>query len=156
LLRGFFNRRGYEDATKLARHEINRLPNQTPVKAFVFDASQIFDRPESAKLKNEKALNDAGRYLEQHPFGLAVVVAYHGMKGDAEETRVLSQGRALVVRDYLVDNFSMDDTNLKTLGLGKQPRTDAGEAGKVEIVIYSDGSNPIRARSRSFTTRRAG
>lgn len=137
LLRGFFNRRGYDDATKLARHEISRLPNRAPVRSFVFDAKQMFDAPDSAKLKNKKALDDAGQYLEQNRFGLAVVVAFNGMKGDAEETRVLTQGRALVVRDYLTENFSMDDTHLKTLGLGKQPRTDAGEAGAVEILVYT-------------------
>lgn len=152
LLRGFFNRRGYEDATKLARYEIARLPNRPPVKSFVFDAKQIFDGPDNAKLKNQKALNDAGRYLEQNPFGLAVVVAYHGMKGDAEETRVLTQGRALVVRDYLVGNFKMDDRNLRTLGLGKQPRTDAGEAGTVEILVYPPGSNAPLAASASTSS----
>jgi phospholipid/cholesterol/gamma-HCH transport system substrate-binding protein len=140
FLRGFFNRRGYEDATKLAQYEIARLPDKQPLKKFVFDAKQIFDQPDSAKLKNYKALNDAGRSLEQNPFGLAVVVAYNGMKGDAEETRVLTQGRALVVRDYLVENFKMDDTRFKTLGLGKQEQKDAGEAGKVEILIYPDGT----------------
>jgi outer membrane protein OmpA-like peptidoglycan-associated protein len=147
LLRGFFNRRGYEDSTRLARYEVARLPNRTPVKRFVFDAKQLFDRPDSARLKNEEPLKDAGRYLEQNPFGLAVVVASNGMKGDAEEIRVLTQGRALVVRDYLVSSFRMDDTNLKTLGLGKQRRADPNDdADKVEILLYPAGSSvPLAA-----------
>jgi phospholipid/cholesterol/gamma-HCH transport system substrate-binding protein len=140
LLRGFFNRRGYEDTTKLARYEIARLPSQPSSQRFVVDAKQIFDKPDSAKLANPRALNDAGQYLEHNPFGLAVVVAYQGMKGDAEEARALTQGRALVVRDYLVGTFKMDDTNLRTLGLGKQQEKDAGEAGKVEILVYPPGS----------------
>lgn len=151
LLRGFFRRRGYDDTTKLARHEIARLPNRSPVKRFVFDAGQMFDGQDSAKLETQKALQDAGQYLEQHPFGLAVVVAYHGMKGDTEEIRVLTQGRALVVRDYLAGRFNMDDTKLKTLGLGKQPRTGAGEAGTLEIVVYPAGSNAPLAASPSDT-----
>jgi phospholipid/cholesterol/gamma-HCH transport system substrate-binding protein len=147
LLRGFFNKRGYDDTTKLARYEVARLPQGTPTKSFVFDAAQIFDKPDSAKLKNEKTLNEAGQYLQQNRFGLAVVVAYNGMKGDAEETRVLTQARALVVRDYLVENFKVDDTNLRTLGLGKQQRSDTGEAGKVEILAYPPGSNAPLAAS---------
>lgn len=78
-----------------------------------------------------------------------MVVAYNGMKGDAEQTRVLTQGRALVVHDYLVDHFKMDDRNLKTLGLGKQGEKDAGEAGKIEIVAYPPGSNALLAASTS-------
>ena len=74
FLRGFFKQRGYDDTTELARHEIARLPNRPPIRRFVFDAKDIFDGPDNAKLKNQKTLNDAGRYLEQNPFGLAVVV----------------------------------------------------------------------------------
>lgn len=61
LLRGFFNRRGYEDATKLAKYEIARLPSRAAARTFVIDAKQIFDGPDNAKLKNEKLLNEAGR-----------------------------------------------------------------------------------------------
>ncbi len=41
----------------------------------------------------------------------------------------------LVVRDYLVKNFRMDDTRVKTMALGKseQPPNDAGI---IEITIY--------------------
>ena len=127
------------------------------MKRFVFDAGQMFDGQDTAKLKNQKALKDAGQYLEQNPFGLAVVVASNGMKGDAEESRVLTQGRALVVRDYLAGNFKLDDTHLKTLGLGKQARPDVGDAGAVEIVVYPSGSTapPADARSKS-SSRTAG
>jgi phospholipid/cholesterol/gamma-HCH transport system substrate-binding protein len=151
LLRGFFHHRGYDDATRLARYEITRLPDRKPIKSFTFDAKQIFDGPDNAKLRNQKALNDAGRYLEQQPFGLAVVVAYNDMRGDAEEIRVLTQGRALVVRDYLAGNFKMDDTNLKTLGLGKQSGVTVGDAGAVEVVVYPAGSSAPLAAQRETT-----
>jgi hypothetical protein len=42
----------------------------------------------------------------------------------------------MVVRDYLVKNFRMDDTRLKTLGVGKNPQS--GESGLVEILIYQN------------------
>jgi hypothetical protein len=49
---------------------------------------------------------------------------------------------------YFVDNFRMDDTNLKTLGLGKQSVTDQEDEGKVEVRIYPAGSSaPLAASS---------
>jgi len=54
---------------------------------------------------------------------------------------VLTEARAMVVREYLVENFGFDDSQLKTLGLGKQTDTnsDAGW-GTVQIVIYPPGT----------------
>lgn len=138
FLRGFFNRRGYKDSAELVKNEIAQLPKDPYVQRFVYDPKRIFDKPDSAKLKNEKTLHEAGRFLEGNRFGLAVVVAYQGMKGDSEETQVLTQARSMVVRDYLAKNFRMDDTRLKTLGLGEQ--AGAGDDGKVEILIYPVGS----------------
>jgi hypothetical protein len=47
------------------------------------------------------------------------------------------------VRDYLVKNFRIDDTGLKTIALGK---TD--EPGKVEIYVYPQGrEQPARVQS---------
>ena len=40
----------------------------------------------------------------------------------------------MVVRGYLVQNFKLDDTRMKTMGLGKTK--DAGEAGKIEVLVY--------------------
>jgi len=47
----------------------------------------------------------------------------------------LTEARAKVVRDFLVQHFKFDDTKVKTIGLGKSP--EAGENGKVEIRIYN-------------------
>jgi hypothetical protein len=65
---------------------------------------------------------------------------------------VLTQARALVVRDYLVDNFGFDDTQLKTFGVGKKNGTtpDSGW-GTVEIIIYPPGTE-VSADSQSTTT----
>jgi outer membrane protein OmpA-like peptidoglycan-associated protein len=58
------------------------------------------------------------------------------MKGDSEDALVLTQARAMVVRDYLVNHFAFNDTRLKTLGLGKSK--DTGGTGKVELIIYPE------------------
>jgi outer membrane protein OmpA-like peptidoglycan-associated protein len=95
----------------------------------------LFDA-KSAKLRQTKPLDEAGRDLESQPFGLAVIVARNSMKGDSDEVRVLTQARALNVRDYLVGHFRMDDTKLKTKGAGKEGSAqDSGD--KIEILIYS-------------------
>src|SRR5204863_539636 len=43
LLRGFFNKRGYEDSTKLAKDEIVRLPRGPDSQHFSYDAGKLFD-----------------------------------------------------------------------------------------------------------------
>jgi hypothetical protein len=47
----------------------------------------------------------------------------------------------MVVREYLVENFGFDDSQLKTLGMGKQTdaKSDAG-GGTVRIIIYPAGT----------------
>jgi phospholipid/cholesterol/gamma-HCH transport system substrate-binding protein len=139
FLRGFFNRRGYEDVAKLTGNEIKELPQAQPSKTFGYDPSKVFDKSDTAKLRNEKLLNDAGHFLEAKPFGTAVVEVSGGMKGDADDVRQLTEARALVIRDYLVKNFKMDDTRLKTMGTGKSPSSN--DSGLVEIVIFPAGTS---------------
>jgi phospholipid/cholesterol/gamma-HCH transport system substrate-binding protein len=149
LLRGFFKKRGYEDSEELTKHQITRLPPEQGAKKFEYDGKQLFDKPDTAKLKNEKTLNDAGALLQENKFGLAVVAASTGMKGDADKDKQLSEARAAVVRDYLTKNFKFDDTRLKTLGVGKDP--EAGDNGRVEILIY-----PMDGKVASGPQRPAG
>jgi phospholipid/cholesterol/gamma-HCH transport system substrate-binding protein len=137
LLRGYFKNRGYENSSELAKNEIPQLPQTAPLKTFTFESQQLFDKVDTAKPKNQKSLRVVGQFLADTEFGVAVVVVSTGMTGDAQKDLVLTQARAMVVRDYLVDNFSFDDAQLKTLGLGKgkSPNPDSGW-GTVEIVIY--------------------
>jgi phospholipid/cholesterol/gamma-HCH transport system substrate-binding protein len=144
LLRGFFKKRGYDDSDEITKHQISRLPSEQNAKTFEYDGKQMFDKPDTAKLKNEKALNEAGTFLQGTAFSLAVVVTSTGMKGDADKQKQLSEARAAVVRDYLAKNFKLDDTRLKTLGLGKT--TEAGDDGKVEILVYPRGAKTSTAK----------
>jgi phospholipid/cholesterol/gamma-HCH transport system substrate-binding protein len=141
FVRGYFKSRGYEDSAELAKDEIEHLPPGTPVKEFTFSAKQLFDKQDSAKLKNQKSLNAGGEFLANNEFGFAVVVAYTGMEGDTQKDLVLTEARAMVVREYLVENFGFDDSQLKTLGMGKQTNasTDASW-GTVQILMYPTGT----------------
>lgn len=137
FLRGFFKNRGYQDSSELAKYEIPQLPASAPLKTFTFDSNQLFDKVDTAKPKNQKSLRAAGQFLADTEFGLAVVVVATGGVGDSQKDLVLAQARAMVVRDYLVNNFSFDDAQFKTLGLGKSAGTTADSPwGTVQIIVY--------------------
>jgi phospholipid/cholesterol/gamma-HCH transport system substrate-binding protein len=138
LLRGFFKNRGFQDSRDLTRYLISRMPGGTPAKSFAYDSKKLFDDADKSKLKNGKTLTEAGQFLEQQPFGLAVIAASTGMKGDSQKDKLLTEAQALVVRDYLVKNFKFDDTRMKTIGLGKRNTEDINH---VEILIYAAGAN---------------
>jgi phospholipid/cholesterol/gamma-HCH transport system substrate-binding protein len=141
LLRGFFRNRGYEDAADLKKNEIARLPAQQAVKSFTYPPAKLFAKPEAAKLKNakdSKELNDVGHFLEQNPFGLAVVQASTGPKGDKDKNLTLSQAQAMVVRSYLSEHFKLDDERLKTRGAGE----GQAEGGQVDVLIYGTDVQP--------------
>ena len=141
FLSGYFKKRGYEDAGDLEAHSIAKLPQGPPLKAFTYTAKQLFDSRDSAKLKNQKPLKAAGEFLAQNQFGFAVVAVSNGLEGDTQKDLVLTEARAMVLREYLVENFGFDDSQLKTLGMGKQ--TDAkldADWGSIQILIYPAGT----------------
>ncbi|MFY9907171.1 MAG: MlaD family protein [Terriglobales bacterium] len=141
FLRGYFKNRGYEDSAELAKDEIDHLPQGAPVKEFTFPAKQLFDKQDSAKLKNQKSLNAGGEFLADNQFGFAVVVASTGMEGDTQKDFVLTEARAMVVREYLVEHFGFDDSQLKTLGMGKQTTASSDASwGTVQIFVYPVGT----------------
>jgi hypothetical protein len=122
-------------------NKIAGLPPGAPEKLFTFTAKQLFDSRDSAKLQNQKSLNASGEFLAQNQFGFAVVVVSTGMEGDTQKDMVLTEARAMVVRDYLVDNFGFDDSQLKTLGLGKQAGSSQdADWGSIQILVYPTGT----------------
>jgi len=133
LLRGFFEKRGYNDTSELTEHAVSRLPARKPAKEFAYDSKEIFDKPDNAKLQNKKSLDDAGKYLEENPFGLAIVASSEA-KGDTDKVRLLTAARAKVIRDYLTQNFKLNDKRIKTISLGKTHEAD--ESSKVVILVY--------------------
>jgi phospholipid/cholesterol/gamma-HCH transport system substrate-binding protein len=142
LLSGYFKKRGYEDEAELGANSISGLPQGSPIKTFTYKAKDLFDQRDSAKLKHQKQLNDAGKFLADNEFGVAVVEASTGKAGDAKQDLTLTQARAMVVRQYLAGNFGFDDTAVKTLGEGKQEDSDSdADWGLIKIVIYPPGTD---------------
>ncbi len=138
LMSHFFHKRGYEDSADLTKNEIPQLPSAPAVKRFSWEGPRLFDKADAAKLKDAKALNEAGTFLQANPFGLAVVAGYAD-KGDSAQEKIVTEARAMVVRDYLVKNFKMDDTRVKTIGLGK---SNDGEGTGVAVLVYPSGTAP--------------
>ena len=153
LLRGYFKNRGYENSSDLAKNEITNLPRAEPLKTFTFDSKQLFDKVDTAKPKNQKSLRAAGQFLADNEFGIAVIVVSTSMAGDTEKDLVLTKARAMVVREYLVENFGFDDAEVKTLGVGKKSGNDAASWGTVDILIYPPDTD-VSAESQSVTDRR--
>jgi phospholipid/cholesterol/gamma-HCH transport system substrate-binding protein len=141
LLSGYFKKRGYEDSGELEANRIASLPDAQPTKTFSFPAKQLFDARDSAKLKNQKSLKEGGDFLAGNQFGFAVVVVSSGMDGDSKKSLTLTEARAMVVREYLVQNFGFDDAQLKTLGMGKQSGANLdAEWGSVQLLIFPPGT----------------
>ena len=125
----------------LAANRIGGLPEGAPLKEFTYTAKQLFDSRDSAKMKNQKSLKAAGDFLAQTQFGVAVVVVSTGMDGDTQKDLVLTEARAMVIREYLVENFGFDDSQLKTLGMGKQAGADLDAGwGSIQILIFPEGT----------------
>jgi phospholipid/cholesterol/gamma-HCH transport system substrate-binding protein len=158
FLRGYYKSRGYEDSAALAKNEVGQLPPGAPMKEFTYPAKQLFDKQDSAKLKNQKSLNAVGEFLANNQFGFAVVEASTGMEGDAQKNLVLTQARAMVVREYMVTNFEFDDTELGTLGMGKQTDTAPGGGwGTVRILIYPVGTEiPLNKQAQTKISSNTG
>jgi phospholipid/cholesterol/gamma-HCH transport system substrate-binding protein len=141
LLRGYFKNRGYEDSAELGKDEIAAAPQAATAKDFTFQAKDLFDRQDSAKLKGQKALNAAGEFLAGNDFGVAVIQVSSGKAGNSATDLTLAQARAMVVRDYIVQHFGFDDTKLKTNSLGKQSdETSKADWGEIKILVYPAGT----------------
>jgi phospholipid/cholesterol/gamma-HCH transport system substrate-binding protein len=145
LLKGYFKNRGYEDSSDLGKDEIAAVPQAATVKEFTLQAKDLFDKKDSAKLKGQKALKEAGEYLAGNDYGVAVIQVSTGASGSANTDYTLAQGRALVLRDYIVQHFGFDDTKLKTVALGKQVgESSKDDWGLIKVLIYPTGT-PIPA-----------
>jgi phospholipid/cholesterol/gamma-HCH transport system substrate-binding protein len=145
FLRGFFKKRGYYDSNQLTAHAIAKLPGGPVSKKFSFNTADLFDKPDTARLKAEKLLNQVGQFLERTPFNQAVVVAHASLTGDKDKNLTLTQAQAMVVRELLAKRFKLDDARIKTLGAGEDE-----QGGRVEIIVYGGGAENRLAAAREL------
>jgi phospholipid/cholesterol/gamma-HCH transport system substrate-binding protein len=141
FLSGYFKKRGYENSDDLAANRISGLPSGTPLKVFTYTARELFDGRESAKLKDQNSLRAAGEFLAQNQFGVAVIETSTGIEGDTQKDLTLTEARAMVVREYLAENFGFDNDLLKTMGMGKQTGANLdADWGSIRILIFPAGT----------------
>ena len=145
LLRGYFKKRGYEDSSDLGANKISMLPRDAPLRTFSFSSRKLFDSQDSARLKNQNSLDAVGEYLAQNQFAFAVIAVSAGTTGDTSKELLLTEARAMVIREYLVEKFAFDDRQLKTLGLGKQTESSSkpnenADWGSIQILIFPTGT----------------
>ena len=153
LLRGYFKNRGYEDSNDLGKDEIVSAPQAQPAQSFTLQSKDLFDKRDSAKLKGQKNLKEAGDYLAGNDFGVAVIQVSTGKTGSSDTDLTLAQGRALVIREYIVQHFGFDDSKLKTIALGKQTdEASKDDWGLVKILIYPPGTPMPAAKSDDKAT----
>ena len=86
-----------------------------------------------------------GEFLETTPFGLAVVTAYTGLEGEKDKNLTLTRARASVVREHLAKKFRLDDSRIRTKGMGEDARADSSKASRVEILIDPEGTRAERS-----------
>lgn len=134
LFRGYFKDRGYQDSADLTRWQIAKLPTAAPQKTFTFATRDLFAKSD-AKLTNRKPLDEVGAYLEGTPFGLVVIQAYAGAKGDTDANLILTEAQAMVLRSEIAERFELDDTKLKTMGMG-EAQAETGKASWITIAVY--------------------
>ena len=134
LFRGYFKDRGYQDSADLTRWAIASMPESAPARTFNLAAKDLFEA-DGTRLRGKQRLNPVGADLEQHPFALVVIQAFSGPKGNQDENLMLTQAQAMVVRAYLVERFELDDTKLKTKGMGEAP-AQPGQEGRIVISVY--------------------
>src|SRR5436190_1481718 len=150
LTSSFFHKRGYENEADLMKYAVAKLPAQSVTRKFTYEGSRVFANPDTAKFKKESILNEAGKFLESAPFGAVVVAGYGDMKGDTEEERTLAAARAMVVREYLVKSFKVDDTRVRTIGFGKTP--DVPDGGRIEVLVYPESAVDSTVDAASLST----
>jgi phospholipid/cholesterol/gamma-HCH transport system substrate-binding protein len=138
LLRGFFKKRGYEDSKDVDQHAVEQFPAGEPAKQFEYLGKKLFDKPDGAKIKSGKMLDDAGHFLESSGSNPVIIAASADGKGDSDKQRKLTEARAGVVREYLVQHFKVHDQAIKTIGVGKTD--DAPDGGEVAILVYPSGT----------------
>ena len=63
----------------------------------------------------------------------------------------------MVIREYLVENFGFDDSQLNTMGMGKQANAgQGGEEGTIQILIFPTGTeNPSAKQTPSAAASKA-
>jgi phospholipid/cholesterol/gamma-HCH transport system substrate-binding protein len=146
LLRGYFQDRGYFNATDIATNQFDEPVNGRIVQEYTFTAGELFGKDYSARLKRQDPLYAVGVYLMNQNYSLAAVRVYLSEVGGEAENLQLSQARAYVIREYLAKNFPLDEKKVKIKGYGENndlPIPKERGAGIIRITVYDEKDDSL-------------
>jgi phospholipid/cholesterol/gamma-HCH transport system substrate-binding protein len=150
LLRGFFNDRGYFNLASLSPADYRAgvlTRNNRRTVARVWLAAAFLFEPVPGDPGAER-LTDGGKtrldsaiapFLERLVNGLLIVEGY-AQQGTRDEQYVRSQGRAALVRDYLIRKFQLDPTTtgLMPMGADAPGSPDNGRWDGAAVAAFLD------------------
>ena len=106
------------------------LPSST-ISSFAASSKSVDTRQQ--RIDAALHLPPAKSEAQENQFCLSVI-ACSNEKGDSDKLRLLTAARAKVVRDYLTQNYKLDDKRVKTIGPGKSKSAD--ESSKLVVLVY--------------------
>ena len=63
-------------------------------------------------------MQDVVKYIIKNPKAILTIIGHTDNSGTTQQNLILSKKRVESVKDYLVDNFNIDQQRLKTQGVG--------------------------------------
>jgi len=97
LLSGYFKKRGTRFSRSRSQQNLESS-RCAAVKTFTFTAKQLFDARDSANSRIRNRSTPA-KLPGSDQFGYAVVVVSSGMDGDSKKSLILTEARAMVIRE---------------------------------------------------------
>ncbi|HTU33354.1 MAG TPA: OmpA family protein [Candidatus Acidoferrum sp.] len=132
FFRGFFNRRGFYNMSALTpgKYDKSRFVKHPGARVWL-PGSELFasgpngspELKKSGRAVLDQRMSALVRYLPNNP----IMVEGYSTYGAPDQQYLLSRQRAIVVRDYLVEEFHLDPKFVGFMPLGSYPPAKAGK-----------------------------
>jgi phospholipid/cholesterol/gamma-HCH transport system substrate-binding protein len=127
LFRGFFNRRGYFDLSDISVQQYRagalESSGRVPLRIWL-DARVLFSTDaggqESLTNDGRRRLDSAMSQFVRYPKNSPLVIEGYGQEATGDQRYLLSRGRAMLVRDYLVSRFALNPRTVAVMPMGSR------------------------------------
>jgi phospholipid/cholesterol/gamma-HCH transport system substrate-binding protein len=160
LFRGFFNKRGYFDLSGISPAEYRSgLLEQRKRRALriwlsshmLFDPASEATLTDDGRARLDSAIATYLRYLPASP----LVIEGYATEGSLDERFRRARQRARVVREYLLDRYTLAPQATGFIGLGNEapgsPAGDQWDGVALTLFVDRESLQPIPAASRVQT-----
>ena len=157
FFRGFFNRRGYFDLDDVSTAEYRQGALQTRDRRVLriwLSAEVLFEQDangaerlsDGGRARLNSAMSQFVRYPRTSPF----VVEGYAQAGTGDERYLTSRQRSQLVRDYLVETFSLDANYVATMAMGAEAQgSPAGDRWNGVGLALFVAANALQVSSGS-------